>query len=399
MNPSNEILLQAERNIRLYIIIKVFVKRVFLPLSAIYFVEVDHFTIREIGLLAAFFAAVQLVAEVPTGYFADKFARITSVRIGAALNILATLLYALVHTKLAVFCGQFCEALGYSFIAGAGEALIHDSLTVQGRSDQYSKVLSRAQAIALVINAGLVAIVPMTYHINKSLPFLIGTVAYGILLAVALRMADVPHPRPQHSLAKFSWTKIFGQRNIIGFFFLFGLVGALYTGPSDMFNLALKSFGFKPEYLGWLFAVSSLIAAAYGPLIHRLKRLPILSYVALDLAIVVLQFVGAFTGSVAVLAIVTVFSMGFWRYRKIIYQDHLLTIYPTKYKATLLSIVNNVEQLNLLWIPIAVATSVSHYGYAYGLGMIGLLAIIVSPLYFFSVKRAFKPAGRGISSE
>lgn len=391
MNPSAKILLQAERNIRLYVIIKVFVKRVFLPLSAIYFVQVDHFTIRQIGLLAAFFAAVQLVAEVPTGFFADKFARVTSIRIGAALNIIATLLYALVHTKLAVFSGQFCEALGYSFIAGAGEALIHDSLTVQSRADQYSKVLSRAQAVALVVNAGLIALVPMTYHINKSLPFLLGTLAYGVLLAVALRMADVPHPKPEgQQRTKVSWTKIFSQRHIIGFFVLFGLVGALYTGPSDMFNLALKSFGLKPEYLGWLFAIASLVAAAFGPLIHLLRRLPILGYVALDLAVLILEFAGAFTGSLAVLAVTTIISLGFWRYRKIIYQDHLLTMYPTRYKATLLSIINNVEQLNLLWIPILVATTVTNAGYAHGLGMIGLMAAIISPLYFFAVKRAFK---------
>lgn len=392
MNPSIEILLQAQRNIRLYVIIKVFVKRVFLPLSAIYFIQVDHFTIREIGLLAAFFAAVQLVAEVPTGYFADKFARITSIRIGAVLNIVATLLYALVHTKLAVFSGQFCEALGYSFIAGAGEALIHDSLTVQGRVAHYSKVLSHAQAVSLVINAGLIALVPMTYHINPSLPFLLGTLAFGVLLAVALRMADVPHPTPEHQRATLSWTKIFSQRHIIGFFVLFGLVSALYTGPSDMFNLALKDFGLKPEYLGWLFAMVSLIAAAIGPLIPLLRKLSILGFIALDLAILVLPFVGAFTKSVAILAMAIIINMGFWRYRKIIYQDHLLTIYPTRYKATLLSIINNVEQLNLLWIPIVVAASVSHAGYARGLGMIGVMTVLISPLYFLAVKRAFRPA-------
>lgn len=385
-----DIIKQADRNIRLYVILKIFTKRVFLPLSAIYFVQVDGFTLKEIGLLAAFFALVQLLAELPTGYFADRFARITSIRIGALLNIAATLLYALVHTKLAVFVGQGLEAVGYCFIAGAGEALIHDSLVAKGQTHRYSKILSHAQAIALVMNAVLIALIPMTYQLNPSLPFLLGSLAYGCLLAVSLRMADVSHEKLEHHRARPSWRGLVDKRHIISFGLLFGIVGALYTGPSDMVNLALKDFGIRPEYLGWLFAIASLFGAMMGPFIHLLRKLSITQYAFLDLVMLLSVYAGALSGSALMLSILVIINMSFWRYRKIIYQDHLLTIYPTRYKATLLSAINNIEQLNLIWLPVVIALSVAHLGYAEGLGLIGLGGLVIMPLYLISTVRAFK---------
>ena len=65
----------ANRNIKLYIFVRIFAKRVFLPLSAIYFMDQVGFTIQDIGLLAAFYCFIQLLVEVPTGYFADRVDR------------------------------------------------------------------------------------------------------------------------------------------------------------------------------------------------------------------------------------------------------------------------------------------------------------------------------------
>lgn len=381
----------ATKNIRLYVVLKIFFKRVFLPLSAIYFVEVDHFTLKEIGLLGGFFSLVQLIAELPTGYLSDRVARVTSIRIGAVLNITATLLYVFVHDKTGVFIGVSLEALGYSFFSGAGEALIHDSLVVTKQDHNYTKVISRAQSVSLIINAGLLALVPLTYRIDKRLPFLIGTLAYTILLITAFLMSDVSRKRIATARKRFSFKLIIKSHHIISFGILFGIVSALFTGPSDISNLTLKSFGVKPEFIGILFSAASLFAAALGPFIHLLKRFSVIQYMILDVSMAVLPLLAAFSHSAIVLSGAVLISISFWRYRRIIYQEYLLRIYPTNYKATLLSGMSFVEEIALLWIPITVATIASQVGLGIGLGLAGIAGLCIAPLYIISARRLFGP--------
>jgi MFS family permease len=328
---------RAESNIKLFFIIRIFVKRVFFPLAAIYYVEVAGLSVQEVLLVASFYYLLGFIFEVPTGYFADKVSKVMSIRIGAFLNIIATLLYVFFPTKLGIFSGNFFEAIGYAFIAGAGEALIYDSLLSVNREKDYAKIVSKAQSSSLYVNAILVAIVPMTYAIDKRLPFLIGTFAYTFLIIAALYMKDIRSIKKE-VINKKPLRLIFKQKGVIPFGILFGIIGALYYSQSDMNNLALVDFGVAPAYIGWIFAIASLFAAIVGHWIHRLKNIPVSSYVLLDGVMMTIPLLTAFSGSYLLMSIAVIINMAFWRYRKIIYQDHLLTMYNTDYRATLLSL-------------------------------------------------------------
>jgi hypothetical protein len=61
---------------------------------------------------------VQLVAEVPTGYFAYRVGRIASLRVGSLLAAIATDCYVIFHHKTGIYLGNVFEALGYSFMGG-----------------------------------------------------------------------------------------------------------------------------------------------------------------------------------------------------------------------------------------------------------------------------------------
>ncbi len=380
----------ADRNIKLYIFVKIFAKRVFLPLSAIYFMDNVGFTIRDIGLMAAFYSLVQLLAEVPTGYFADRIGRIKSIRVGATLAALATVFYVIFHSKLGIFTGVFLEALGYSFMGGAGEALIHDSLVVKKQEHLYTKVLSKAQSASLIANAILLALVPMTYAIDNRLPFLIGTVAYLSLLSAALVMQDLAGTTSKEKLHLPDFSKVISRRNIVTFAVSFGIISALYTSSTDMFNIAIKEYGIRPEYLGWIYAASSILGALIGPYIHHLQGIHLSRYVLLDLGMLLSLYVAAYTGSPVLLSLTVIIAVSFWRYRKIIYQSYLLNSYPTSLKATLLSALSNLEQLNAIWIPLAIAYVIHETSTAAGLGIVGIFALCIAPIFYFSTLKFFK---------
>jgi MFS family permease len=382
----------ANRNIKLYIFVRIFAKRVFLPLTAIYFMSNAGFSIRDIGLLSGFYSVIQLLAEVPTGYFADRLGRVASIRMGAILAAVATICYIVFKSKSGIFLGAMFEALGYSFFGGAGEALIHDSLVVKKQVKDYTKILSRTMSISLIANAVLIAFVPMTYTLDHRYPFLIGTVAYLLLFTVTLFMHDVETQRVT-SVIKLKipdLKKIVGKRHLLIFGLTFGIISALYSSPNDMFNLALKEYGIRIEYIGWIYSAGSILGAAIGPFFHYLRGIRLSRYIILDILVLLSLYIASYSRSVIALAVIMVMAISFWRYRRIIYQDYLLTIYPTEYKATLISAMNNLEQLNSIWLPIAITYLIYQTNISQGFGLVGIFTLLIAPIFYYSTRRFFK---------
>lgn len=82
-----------------------------------------------------------------------------------------------------------------------------------------------------------------------------------------------------------------------------------------------------------------------------------------------------------------VLAISFWRYRRIIYQDYLLKIYPNVYKATLVSTLNNLEQVNAIWLPLAITAAIHQFGIARGFSLIFFFALLISPVFYYSTVR------------
>ena len=347
------------------------------------------FTIRDIGLLSAFFSAVQLLAEVPTGYFADRIGRIASIRVGAVLAAIATTIYVFVHHKTGIYIGVMFEALGYAFMGGAGQALIHDSLVVKKLEHEYTKIMSRAQSVSLIANAILIAIVPMTYAINPAYPFAIGTLAYLLLLITALFMHDVKRSISVVKLKIPILKQIVGKKNLLLFGLSYGVIAALYTSQADTFNVALREYGFRTNLIGWIYGIASVVGAAIGPIVHYLHRIKLSRYLLVDLCILIMMSAAAYTGSPYLLGGMMVISISFWRYRNIIYQSYLLNIYPTAYKATLVSAMSNLEQLNAIWLPLVITGAIHLTTIPIGLGLIGLFSLGVAPVFYYSSLKFF----------
>lgn len=382
----------ANRNIKLYVFIRIFAKRVFIPLAAIFFIENAGFTVRDIGFLAAFYSAVQLLVEIPTGYFADKVGRVASIRLGALSCMVATILYVVFSSKVGIFSGAFFEALGYSFLGGAGEALIHDSLIVKKLEHAYTHIMSKAMSISLIANAILVTLVPMTYAIDIRYPFIIGTLAYFCLFLVTLFMKDLNRKVMVRKFVMPQFSKIIGKRYIILFGITFGIISALYSSGTDMINIAMKEYGIRPDLLGWVFGIASVVGASIGPLIKYLRKIQLKNYLLLDLGVIITTYTAAYTRSALLLATIMILGISFFRYRKIVYQSYLLSAFPTEYKATLISTMNNLEQLNAVWLPLMITYLVYLTNTSNGLGLVAVFALIIAPIFVYSTLRFFKRA-------
>jgi len=381
----------AERNLKLYPIARIFTKRVYLPLMAIYFVSVSGVSLTELGVLAAFLGAVKLVIEIPTGYFSDKVSRRGSYLIAAVCGIIAMTVLITVQSKFGVFLGMFIETIGYAFFSGSGEALVHDSLSALNREDEYTKFKSRAQSVSLLANAVIIALVPLTYSIDVRLPFVFGIVQFVLMFLVSYFFTDISHLKKHDVMPAINVSWLKSNKAFISFALIFGLFAALYTSFSDFNTIAFEEYGLDPSTLGLYFSITSLAGAVLGFFVHHLKKLRLSTYALIDIAIAFFGLIGLSFGSPVLAIIAMVVNFSFWRYRAIIYQEFVLKKFTTNHKATLLSTLYNAEQLHAVWLPIVFGALVGAYGLQTSFLIAALFALLIAVPFCIGTVRTLEP--------
>lgn len=373
-----------KHNLRVYSWLKIFTKRVYLPLTTIYLVSVGRLSLAQIGALATISALTTLAATIPTGYFADRVKRKTSLVIGGLSLSLAAIIFAFFPQFPGAVAAVFLESLGFSFNSGAGEALMHDTLTALGQSDQYVRVMGRAQSIGLIGNSVLVGLVPLTYSLDKRLPFICGAAAAAMLAYLAANLVEPARAKAGHLQGDVvaglvSSLRTFINRWSIVIFLAIGLLSAFYSIYANFVTLVIKDLGVNVSLLGFAYSASSVVGAAAGLVVHHFKRVPFLAYALFDvfMATSTMVIIGT-SHNLAVALVAAVLNLGFWRMRSIMYQDKLLGRFGSGgSKATLVSTLGFFDNLNEVWLPYLFVLATTSLGYYLGFTVLGLGGFVV----------------------
>jgi len=145
----------------------------------------------------AFFAAGQVIFEIPTGVVADTRGRRFSYLLGAATLLASTLLYLLMWQIQAPFIGWAMASallgLGFTFFSGATEAWLVDALTATGFKGDLETVFGRAQIVgggAMLVGSVLGGLVAQLT--NLGVPYVLRAALLGVTLVVAwIAMRDI----------------------------------------------------------------------------------------------------------------------------------------------------------------------------------------------------------------
>jgi len=138
----------------------------------------------------AFFAAGQLLFEVPTGVVADTRGRRFSFMLGAATLLLSTLLYLFMWNIEAPFWGWALASallgLGFTFFSGATEAWLVDALGATGFRGNLESVFGRAQVVGgAAMLTGSVAGGVIAQATNLGVPYIVRAAMLGLTLIIA----------------------------------------------------------------------------------------------------------------------------------------------------------------------------------------------------------------------
>lgn len=136
----------SNKNIRIHYISQFFLGLIFhMPVWVAY--ELQYISLSELALIEAVIQGSQLLAELPTGAVADLLGKKISVIIGRCIGIFGLLMYASSTSFPTFVLYAVITGIGDSFVSGASEALMYDSLKQDGKEHMFPKVTSKASLI------------------------------------------------------------------------------------------------------------------------------------------------------------------------------------------------------------------------------------------------------------
>jgi len=123
-------------------------------------------TLGEVSLINAAFWTTIVLAEIPTGLFADGKSRAWSLKMGCVFFTLGAILYLFAS---GFWSALFCECVigcGMAFFSGAEQAWVTDALHREGRDDERRNVFATASVIRgfVMVVGGFLGSFIAAYH-------------------------------------------------------------------------------------------------------------------------------------------------------------------------------------------------------------------------------------------
>lgn len=372
-----------EKNILKYYFYRIFTKRVFLPLIVIFLIDIGNVSLEQIALIASITAIVQFVMEIPSGYIADRWGHKRSIAFGSFLSAISVLPYIFFPGFLGGIIASCVFFGGYAFVSGTIQAFMHETLLSLERDHEYSSIMGRAQSFGLLGNIILLSLVPLTYAIHPKLPFILGFFCLFIAFLIVLSFKNPPKrvPVKEEGYRKGTLEKLrqiankapIARLSIV--FLLFGIVSSGFDHAVMFREAVFRETGIPVLWFGFFLAFGSLLAAIGGFYIHHLKKLSPSSFYLFDATYLVIAclLVGITKNPILLVGIFALFP-AYDRTRNIIFESQVFEEFPySKYKATIVSLMNFVALLNAIWIPILLGSLVGKFGFQNGYMQFSLL--------------------------
>ena len=112
----------------------------------------DGYSLIQVGIAETVFHIVSLLAEIPSGMFADVMGRKKSLIVSCVMTMLSAAVRGFIPGFAAVCVSVGFAALSYNFISGSDSALAYDSLAEEGQISKYDKYISTQTAIYRISN-------------------------------------------------------------------------------------------------------------------------------------------------------------------------------------------------------------------------------------------------------
>ncbi len=357
----------STRNEKIYYISECFNGLIFhMPVWVAF--ELQYITLAQIAIIEAIVQGTQLIAELPTGAVADLLGKRASVIIGRIIVLVSILLYASSHSFSDFVIYAIIAGIGDSFISGAKEALIYDSLKQDGRDEHYPKVASKASLLfqlsfaAAILSGGVLSLWGYETAIYAS------AAAYAGALVLSFWFKEPSVDTEKFTLVRYirqfrrGFHEIFKTPYIRDISLFYVGVGGITWSAMMIYNTSLlTTIGYSAFYIGIivasirLFNSSVLFGALHLKTIVTKRR----AYLFFPIAMMLCYLPGIFlTKELAVVAVaISIFASSA---RWVILGGYVNEHYESKNRATAISTLSMLISLTVVGFAL-ISTPVMEY--------------------------------------
>src|SRR5215218_949202 len=241
--------------------------------SSLYFVLDAHLSASQLLLLGSVVAATMVLADVPTGIWADTVSRKWPIVIGHLFLGAGMVMLGLVTAFPLIVATQVLWGVGWAFSSGADVAWVTDELDQPDRIDRVLTVRARWDLIGQA--TGLVAFGLLAWAAGLATAIVISGLAMGLLgLYVAARFSETRFSPTRKQRWRVSWSLL--RRGValarrdseIRLVFAATLLVSGAGVISWLFPQRLIALGFPSNPLLWYTALG-IVALAAGAMALR----------------------------------------------------------------------------------------------------------------------------------
>ena len=263
------------------------------PIEKLFMTQIG-FDAAAVGVMAAAYAAVVPLLEVPSGILADRWSRRWVMILGCVALMASSLIGGLSHSVISYVIGAMVLGAYFAFSSGTVDSVVYDAVVEEtGSNELYEKWIGRIRAVesaAFVVSAlagGLLAqytSTRLTYFVTVPL---VGLAIIGFLRFDEPRLHEAAERLTLRSHIALTFRTMITQRTVLRVLLLAAIAGLLSSavfefGPLWLVALAAPAVLYGPY---WAALVSTL--GIGGLLISKLRlerRLMVTVLIILSLA-------------------------------------------------------------------------------------------------------------------
>ena len=265
----------------------------------------DGYSLVRVGFAETVFHITSLIAEIPSGMFADVFGRKKSLILSCVMSMLSALVRGFVPGFAAVCVSVGFSALSYNFISGSDSAIAYDTLLEAGQTDRYDRYISTQTAVYRISNgiatlfAG--AAVIMGNWNAQILSLAISAVNMVFLLflrenKVILKKAGDSLGKRIKDVYKGSFSFLKGNKKVAGLIFRNALVGGIDVLLLFFLQAKLPMTGIPDWTLGPLLFIMSIGGILGALAARKVKKVTLGKLFIFCITLALLGLISEFTG-------------------------------------------------------------------------------------------------------
>jgi len=156
------------------------------------FYKSNGLTMKDIFLLQSIYSLTLMTLEIPTGYFADRAGRKTSILLGATLGFTGYLAYSFSFGFWQFVVAEVFLGVSQSLVSGADSAMLYDTLAAAKQKDKYTQFEGRVTSIGNFGEAFAGIIGGLLAVSSLRTPFFVQSCVALIAVPAALMLVEPP---------------------------------------------------------------------------------------------------------------------------------------------------------------------------------------------------------------